>query len=199
MQYVVRTCLPLIQRDPIACNSSAVGTKGTRGLLFPHNIFILIEKQNYMIIYFLPLNPQVVKSSVTPEFMLCFQYFKAHIHASCMLDCFPLKNRPASLMWKKVAWFWKGIVALGQFPFLLWSDSEVRTEWLTSDNEWELIVIFKILTMILFMIKLLYWQNSLKAFKTFIKFVSIRIVLSRRISFQTLVFSRMDSSMYLNL
>ena len=41
-----------------------------------------------MSFYYSPLNPQVVLSSVAPEFMLCFQYFKAHIHASCMLDCF---------------------------------------------------------------------------------------------------------------
>ena len=82
--------------------------QGGQGAIVPSTIFDRKTKLNELLIF--TIEPQSCFISVDPEFMLCFQYFKAHIHASWTLDCFLLKKkniltcgRPAkSIVWERL-------------------------------------------------------------------------------------------------
>ena len=54
--------------------------QGGQGAIVPSTIFDRKTKLNELLIF--TIEPQSCFISVDPEFMLCFQYFKAHIHAS---------------------------------------------------------------------------------------------------------------------
>ena len=92
-------------------------------------------KLNELLIFTIELNPKVF-----------FIFRRSWIYAllpilqsahSCKLNArlLPTEKEKYTHLWsarqvyclRKVAWFWESIVALSQFTFLLWFDSELRT------------------------------------------------------------------------